>query len=285
MVDIQLVAAFVAFADTGTLTDAAKTLHTSQPALTRMMNRLEDDLGLSLFIRTKNHLTLTETGQYAVPLARRLLGEHDEFTRRVRTYERSLHTLSIGYCAPIPQQILTPIINSLFHGMTLSVDMTDDGAFLDRLRDGTYQLAVVHDKPKSEEFYYKPCGAEKLYLSLRPSDPLSFYPVIHLQDLEDHVVLLFSEIGFWLAMTKQKTPKTQYLLQIQRDSFEELASHSDYPCFTSSYFIKRKLTPPGRINIPLADSECQTTYYLTCLKEHKKAFQDLFRLITPHTIS
>lgn len=53
MVDIQLVAAFVAFADTGTLTDAAKTLHTSQPALTRMMNRLEDDLGLSLFIRTK----------------------------------------------------------------------------------------------------------------------------------------------------------------------------------------------------------------------------------------
>ncbi|MBR1643620.1 MAG: LysR family transcriptional regulator, partial [Butyrivibrio sp.] len=51
MIDIHLLEQFHAFYECGTLSAAAEHLHTSQPALTRAMKKLEEDLGVTLFIR------------------------------------------------------------------------------------------------------------------------------------------------------------------------------------------------------------------------------------------
>ena len=284
MIETNLLAQFAAFADAGTLTRAAEKLHTSQPALTRAMKKLELELGVPLFVRSKNHLELTETGRYAVPYAKRVLQENLDFCSRIRSYDRSLHTLSIGYCAPVPQTVLTPIINILFEGMTLSVDMKDDAAFAENLRNRTYQLAVTHKIPDGDDLLAKKCGSEKLYLSILPSDPLAFYPEVHLQDLDGRPILLFSQIGFWMEITRHKTPNTRYWLQVQRDSFLELAQNSDYPFFVSSYFMRRGEAIPGRINLPLVDEECQTDYYLVCLKNEARRYEPLFRQIDERTI-
>ena len=53
----------ITFAETGTLSEAAKILHLSQPALSRNMKKLEEDLGLTLFERTKNKLSLKKMGK------------------------------------------------------------------------------------------------------------------------------------------------------------------------------------------------------------------------------
>ena len=53
----------ITFAETGTLSEAAELLHLSQPALRRNMKKLEEDLGLTLFERTKNKLSLNKNGE------------------------------------------------------------------------------------------------------------------------------------------------------------------------------------------------------------------------------
>lgn len=53
----------ITFAETGTLSKAAEILHLSQPALSRNMKKLEEDLGLTLFERTKNKLSLNKNGE------------------------------------------------------------------------------------------------------------------------------------------------------------------------------------------------------------------------------
>ena len=58
MTDLALLTQLVAYADHGTLSAAAEQLHTPQPALTRAMKRLEDELNLPLFTRSKNHIAL-----------------------------------------------------------------------------------------------------------------------------------------------------------------------------------------------------------------------------------
>ena len=277
MIDIYMMEQLKTFAEYGTLSAAAEILNTSQPSLTRSMKRMEDELGVTLFTRSKNHLGLTETGKMAARYAAQLLSVTQDFESRVRAYDRSLHTISVGFCAPVPQSVLTPIINNTFAGMTISADMTGDADFLAKLKNSTYQLAVTHFAPEGPDFYCKKIGHESLYISLMPGNPLAFYPEVHLKDLDGLTILLLSRIGFWSNMHRKKTPNTKYLLQVEDDSFYELASNSDYPVFSSSYFINRGEVFPDRINIPIADDECSTDFYLVCLSSEKKRFEPLYK--------
>ena len=54
----------IAIAEERNLTQAAKRLYISQPTLTLYLNRLENELGVKLFDRTKSPVTLTDAGAY-----------------------------------------------------------------------------------------------------------------------------------------------------------------------------------------------------------------------------
>ncbi len=282
MINITLLEQLVAFAQYGTLSAAAEKLYTTQPVLTRHMKKLEQELGLPLFIRGKNRLELNATGKQAAAYAQEVLHAHQEFERKILAYERSLRTISIGYCAPVPQEVFTPILNSLWAGMTISADMKDDTTFLDDLQEGVYQLVVTHFAPENTEtFAYKKCGHEDLFLSVPTNNPLTFYPEIHMKDLEGQSVLLFTQIGFWGQIPAIKDYRIHYLLQIQRSTFTELAKTSAYPIFTSSCRItQRSLQIPGRVNIPIADPDCHCDYYLVCLQKDYARFKKLFAQVT-----
>lgn len=285
MIDVSLLQALVAFADCGTLSAAASELHTSQPVLTRSIQKLEATLGIALCRHQRNRLFLNETGEAAVRYARLALQEVGEFPMRVKAFDRSLHTISIGYCAPVPQMILTPILGNVFEGMTISADMKDDANFLEKLEDDTYQFVVVHEPPQDKSFHWKKCGEETIYLSIRPSSPFAFYPEVYLKDLNNSSVLLRARIGFWDKLVRAKAPQAQFLLQIEADAFRNLAANTDYPCFSSSYFRKRNIQIPNRTLIPLADKECHTDYYLVCLQKNKSRYKKLFDALREDTIS
>lgn len=67
--DWSLVSAFLAVADTGSLSAAARDLHTTQPTIGRQIKALEAQLGLSLFQRNPRGLSLTDMGAALVPAA------------------------------------------------------------------------------------------------------------------------------------------------------------------------------------------------------------------------
>lgn len=55
MIEVYELRQFTAFTEYRTLSEAAEILHLSQPALSRSMKKLEEDLGISLFIRKKTN--------------------------------------------------------------------------------------------------------------------------------------------------------------------------------------------------------------------------------------
>ena len=286
MIEMSVLAQLVAFADCGTLSAAAEKLHTSQPAVTRAMKKLEEELGLSLFARSKNHLALNEVGELAVRHARRILQETADMTELLRAYERSLRTISIAFCSLLPQIVLTPLLNNVFEGMTLSADMKDDADFFAKLKDRTYQLTVTHTPPEDANvFHAKKCGHEDLFLSLPTMSPLAFHPRLQLDHLNGETLLLLNRVGFWMKAVHEKTPQTRYLMQEERTTLTELAANSPYPIFQSGYFIARGEAIEGRISIPLADPECHTDYWLVCLKEDLPKYRRLFDKVTEKTIA
>lgn len=60
--DLKQMEYFKTIVDTGSINQAAKLLHMSQPPLSMSMKKLEEELGTSLFTRGTKHVTLTEAG-------------------------------------------------------------------------------------------------------------------------------------------------------------------------------------------------------------------------------
>ena len=78
MIDIQKIETFLYAAENSSLSEAAKQLHLSQPAVSHQIKLLEQELGEKLFIRTNTGLKMTEAGQLLLPWARRLLHDMDD---------------------------------------------------------------------------------------------------------------------------------------------------------------------------------------------------------------
>lgn len=76
-VSFSQVQTFVAVAEEGSLSRAARRLHISQPPLTRQIHALEDELGVALFARSSRGMRLLPAGEAFLARARVVLAEVD----------------------------------------------------------------------------------------------------------------------------------------------------------------------------------------------------------------
>ena len=91
MIKTEQMIALVTFRELGTLSATAKKLDVSQPTLSRYMNELEEELGVKIFERKKNRLTLTKTGDAEARFAMDALKGIDNYYRRVKKAEVYYH--------------------------------------------------------------------------------------------------------------------------------------------------------------------------------------------------
>jgi DNA-binding transcriptional LysR family regulator len=83
-VTLKHLQAFVAVAQEGSFTRAARRLALSQPALTIQINQFEEELGVKLFDRTTRRVLLTDNGAEFLPTAERLLDDVETAIAQVR---------------------------------------------------------------------------------------------------------------------------------------------------------------------------------------------------------
>lgn len=278
MLELSHLEHLTAVARYGTLSKAAEALNTSQPVLSRTMQRLEEELQVKLFERQKNKLTLNSNGEMAVQYAEKVLEEAQRMVERVRAFDRSQRTIRIGSCAPAPLDGLFPILSRCCPDMTITSEMRDDSVLLDGLRDGTYTLAVLTQDPLDNGLYCQWYGAERLSLSLPLAHPLANHlDGVWLKDIDGERMLLHANIGFWRKWTEKMLPSTYFLLQHNYDDFTELVSSSVLPAFSSDVMTRRCREDSHRVQIPILDPEAHADYYCVCRKENRKRLATVFR--------
>ena len=126
MFELSHLEQLVAISEYKTLSEAAKQLYTTQPTLSRSMQKLEQELGVPLFDHSKNRIMLNETGELAVTCAKTLLTQVADMEDRIRIFYRSLHTISIGSCAPAPIWYLVPHLSEQYPDATISSELNSD---------------------------------------------------------------------------------------------------------------------------------------------------------------
>lgn len=100
MTDFNRIWQFIAVAKCGTLSAAAEQLFVSQPALSRSMRQLEQELGVPLFDRQKSKIALNENGKFFLELSEKLTDDFNASIERLRAFDRSRRTITVGSCAP-----------------------------------------------------------------------------------------------------------------------------------------------------------------------------------------
>ena len=95
---LQTLEYFIAVAQHRNFTQAARACHVTQPALSRAVHALEEELGCQLLVRTGRSVALTHEGEVCLIEAKRLLQQREELVARVREAEwQNRRPLRMGY--------------------------------------------------------------------------------------------------------------------------------------------------------------------------------------------
>lgn len=104
----------VALAEEGSFARAAERVHLSQPALSRSVQAIEEELGLRLFDRATRGVAVTQAGKMIIERARRVLFEASCLVRDVellKTHEAGEVRIGLG---PYPAALLLPDLLTQF---------------------------------------------------------------------------------------------------------------------------------------------------------------------------
>jgi len=276
MFELKQLKQLVTVAESGTLSKAAELLHLSQPALSRSMQKLEEELQVSLFERQKNKISLNQNGEMAMEYARKVLRQSQDLITHIRVLDRRQHTISVASCAPTPLWEIKPMLSAIFPEITISTVIKGKNQLLQGLNEDTYQMVIMPEPLIAPDIYCTKYGDEHLYFSLPPDHPLSGCKELPFKSLDGETMLLLSQIGFWHDLHIQKMPNTHFLIQEELFAFGELVKASALPSFTSDIIIKRAGSASNRINIPISDIEANVTYYCLCKSNQKKKLLPFF---------
>ncbi len=147
--------AFLQVAELGSLGRAAREIHLTQPALSRVIHEMERHCGLSLFERHPLGMRLTEAGEALVPVARSIMHEMtrvDETMSMLRGTGRGI--VRVGAIAGVARQILPSAVRTLLDGgadIKVYVLEGTGGELASAIADGSIDIAIAHDNLADED--------------------------------------------------------------------------------------------------------------------------------------
>lgn len=274
MIELAQLQQLIAVSEYGTISAAAEELHLSQPALTRSLQRLESELGVTLFDRKRNRAVLNRIGEMAVTRARTVLDTVDGMSVELRLYAARLSTIAIGSCGPAPMWDLAAELAERNPEKTLSTELGDTESLLAGLKRGSYRL-ILTDRPIEQPgILCQKYTQERLCVALPPSHPLSTRPSIRMDELGQESILAYRDMGVWQRIV-QKNPQLHYLAQSDRGTLAELIQATELPCFSSNLTAARFLGRSNRVTVPLEDEEASVTFYLCARENDRILFEQL----------
>lgn len=168
---------FTAVAAHGSFSRAANNLHLTQPALSRQVKDLEDELGVPLLVRGTNAVTLTEAGEIFYEEARDLLARADQAVQRVRGEARN-EVLRVGYGPSLTTGIMPKALERFQAAVPrVRIELEDlaPREIADKVKDGLLDLVIA---PSSIEaivpgFQWTEIRRMALVLVMAPDHPLA----------------------------------------------------------------------------------------------------------------
>jgi DNA-binding transcriptional LysR family regulator len=150
--DLNALQAFVEVARSRSFSAAAESLYLTQPAVSKRIAVLEQQLEARLFDRIGRRISLTDAGEALLPRARRLLEEAEDMKRVLGNLSDEVHgTLSMATSHHIGLHRLPPVLRAYtrrFPEVQLDIRFMDSETACRAVQTGELQLAIVTLPPE-----------------------------------------------------------------------------------------------------------------------------------------
>ncbi|MDT3764003.1 LysR family transcriptional regulator [Priestia filamentosa] len=196
-VDIRQLEYFVAVAEQESFTKAAANVHLSQPALSKIVKNLEEELKVELFDRSTRKLKLTDAGEIVYQEALKLTASLTDLTLRLDNLMNSpTGTIRIGI-PPLIGTLFFPSIARSFHNQypKISLELVEFGAkkLVEFVEEEKVDIAIIVLPVNNPKFEIYPFIQEEFAFFCAKTHKFANRTSLSLKELSEEKFILFSK--------------------------------------------------------------------------------------------
>jgi DNA-binding transcriptional LysR family regulator len=176
-VKLEWLRSFLAVAESGGFTKAAKHLQLSQPAISTHIKELEENLGVKLFEKVGNGVRLSHVGDAVVGEARAIVLGVKHFRDIARESETGIGgQLTVGASTTPGNYVLPHLLaefERLYPSVRTSLVIGSSGRILERLLTNEVDLGAIGINPSGNHFTVRPLCEDEVVVFAPRSHPLA----------------------------------------------------------------------------------------------------------------
>ena len=180
-------------AELGSFTKAASQLHLTQPAVSHHIAQLEQQLGVTVFLRKKGQITLTADGEIVIQYVRRMKALEQQMMDELLSSDRGITKLRVGITHTAESNLITEVLAKFGREKDgVSITLTTDTIknLYDAMEHFELDLAVVDSTVPSPDLNALMLDTDCIVCVLSNNNPLSRHAMVTLEDLKKERMIL-----------------------------------------------------------------------------------------------
>ena len=227
--EFRLLKYVVAVAETSNFTRAAERLFLSQPALSKQIRELEEDIKFPIFDRSRGGVRITPAGEMIVAYAKESLRARNELLEMARAVHLGkVSPLRLGFSSFVSDNLLQcfrETYSQMFPGCEIHLAGGESVQILQRISQGILDCAILPMPIDNDIFHVQQISQSPLVLCMRSDDPLALQNQVNIQDVVSRIkifrdpelqpsahsrlVEMFAELGITLHLACSATTPGQ----------------------------------------------------------------------------
>ena len=196
--DFTTLSLFVDVCECGSIAKAATRNFISRQALAKTMDRLEEEVGVALLVRTRSGIAVTDSGKYLLKSAQKAIADWNKTTSRVKALAAGRKTLRIGcQMAMMGDEVLRALLfdDEMPGGVNLVFINVPKTQCWSMLHAGELDLAYTLAPQNDAEIIEEPieCPFSGAYLLMGKHSPLAQRKTINADSLRGQRVLVLND--------------------------------------------------------------------------------------------
>ncbi len=196
VLDYHKLKIFKTVADVKSFSKAADLLFLTQPTVTQQIKKIENYLGLTLFIRKKDGVFLTKEGMLFYQQVKKILESYEELEEKLANLKKSnIKSLFMGASSTVGEYFLPKFINGFYNlnsGIKINLFIGNSKEIEDGILSKTFHIGFVEDEITSNKFDKVKIFEDEIILIASVKSEIN--NCIKLTDLEKYPII-FREKG------------------------------------------------------------------------------------------